>query len=93
MTLHRWAKARDANEPQIVRALEAAGYSVVRIDEPCDLLAGRSGVTHCIEVKTDKGRDTPNQIEHQRTWRGCHHIATEPEALIAELRQCRAKGR
>ena len=93
MTLHRYAKARDANEPQIVRFLLAAGYSVERIDVPCDLLVSRGGTTHLVEIKMPGQKLTPAQQAFQKGHRGCYHVATEPKPLIAELRQCRAKGR
>lgn len=48
------AKRRDKNEPEIVRALEAAGASVTQLDgedgEP-DLLIGYRGATYLQEVK------------------------------------------
>jgi hypothetical protein len=86
------ARQRDANEPQIVRALLAAGYSVERVDVPCDLIVGRGRTTHLVEVKMPGEKLTPTQVRFQQTTRCCYHIATEPEALIDELRQCRAKG-
>ncbi len=86
------AKQRDANEPQIARYLEAAGYSVHRIDVPCDLIVGRSGVTHLVEVKMPGEKLTEPQRVFQDDHRGCIHIATEPEALVADLRRCRARG-
>ena len=86
------AKARDANEPQIVKALEAAGYTVYRIDVPCDLIVGRGRVTHLVEVKMPGEPLTPAQEKFCAKHRGDYHIATEPLQIIAELRQCRAKG-
>jgi hypothetical protein len=93
VSLHRYAKARDANEPQIVRLLETAGYSVERVDVPCDLIVGRGRTTHLVEVKMPGEKLTPAQEAFQAKHRGCYHVVTEGEAAITELRQCRAKGR
>ena len=54
MTLHRYAKARDANEPEVIEWLEAHGYSVERIDVPCDLIVGKARRSHLVEVKMPK---------------------------------------
>jgi len=49
------ANTRDANEPEIVAALRAAGASVERVDTPCDLIVGYRGVTYLVEVKLPAG--------------------------------------
>ena len=51
--MSRFARARDANEPEIVDALRAAGASVSRLDGPGlpDLLVGYQGETFLVEVK------------------------------------------
>lgn len=61
MSLNRYAVQRDANEPEIVEALEAIGAKVIRLDA-FDLLVLYNGI-HMIEVKkrmaqkeTAKGR-------------------------------------
>lgn len=78
----------DANQPDIVAGLRAAGASV----EPLhfagrgvpDLLVGRAGCNYLIEVKTADGILTPDQVSWHAAWAGqvavCHTIA---EALIA----------
>ena len=47
------ARMRDANEPEIVKALEAAGATVTRLNEAGvpDLLVGYQGKTKLLEVK------------------------------------------
>lgn len=47
------ARMRDANEPEIVKALEAAGATVTRLNEAGvpDLLVGYKGKTSLLEVK------------------------------------------
>lgn len=49
----KYARKRDANEKDIVRALEAAGASVTRLGDPGvpDLLVGYQGATFLLEVK------------------------------------------
>jgi hypothetical protein len=39
----RYAKRRDVSEPAIVQAIEAAGWSTWRLDEPADLLCWKAG--------------------------------------------------
>lgn len=70
MSLNRWAARRDANEPAIVDALEACGFSVYRLGKPADLLLGKHGITRIVEVKTDDGELTPAQRDFWSIWRG-----------------------
>lgn len=68
-----WAnKKRDANEPEIIAALEAIGCTVVKLHEPLDLLVGYRGITFMIEVKNPEGRDRlqPDQAAFIATWKG-----------------------
>ncbi len=73
---------RDANEPEIVDALERVGATVARLSGKGlpDLLVGFRGVNYAIEVKdgskvpSDR-RLTPDQVEWHRTWRGQVDIA------------------
>jgi Holliday junction resolvase len=62
-TLRRAAR-RDANEAQIVTALEQMGFSVERVNSPGipDLLLSRAGQWYVAEVKTKDGRPTAAQI-------------------------------
>lgn len=64
-----FASRIDANQPAIVKALEAAGVSVQPlslIGKGCpDLLAGFNGLTVLIEVKRDYSYDRgPRGVEH-----------------------------
>lgn len=78
MSLHRHAAARDANEPEIVHALEAIGATVLRLPKPVDLLVGYRGQTFLLEVKLPAGpkggtKDrtlTDAQVEFFNAWRG-----------------------
>lgn len=64
MSLNRYATRRDANEPQIIEALEAAGATVFRLERPVDLLVGYRGRTLLLEVKRPLG---PKGGEKDRT--------------------------
>lgn len=84
MSLNRYAKARDANEPGIIKALERAGATVLRLDEPCDLLVGFRGRNHLLEVKNPKGKDrvTVKQATVFAWWRGTIHVVRTPEEAV-----------
>lgn len=62
------AARRDANEPEIVRALQAVGCDVWRVSGPGlpDLLVRRAGRLYAFEVKTGRGRRTAAQ--EQSDW-------------------------
>lgn len=69
------ARKRDANEPQIVRALEQIGVAVQKISAPgfADLICWHphEGL-RLLEVKGLKGKLTPLQIEHRQDgWPVC----------------------
>ena len=51
MTLARHAKRRDANEREVIEALEACGAYVHTLDLPCDLLVGFKSRWWLLEVK------------------------------------------
>ena len=82
-------RKRDANEPEIVTALKAAGCGVKRLDFPdeegvFDLLVGRPGLNMLMEVKTAIGRLSPGQVQFQETWPGPLCVVRSPiEALQA----------
>jgi Holliday junction resolvase len=61
---------RDANEQEIVNALEAHGFSVKRLDTPVDLLLGKFGHTWIAEVKVEGKKLNANQVEFFKDWRG-----------------------
>ena len=77
----RRAARRDANEPEIIAALEAAGATVLQADA-VDLIVGYKGVTLLMEVKTATGRMEPSQKFLQATWRGQYAVVrTVDDAL------------
>lgn len=63
---------RDVNELEIIRALEWAGATVVRLSAKGvpDLLVGIDNQTYLLEVKTDKGALTTDQTVFFSTWAG-----------------------
>jgi hypothetical protein len=63
LSLHRRNPRRDANEPEIVEALEAVGAEVWKLSGTGlpDLLVRFRGRLHAGEVKTRKGRLTAAQ--------------------------------
>ena len=72
MTNLRHNPKRDANEPEIVAALEQLGASVERLngkDIP-DLLIGFRYRNFLAEVKSDHGTLSPGQIDWHSSWRG-----------------------
>lgn len=63
MSLHRRNPRRDANEPEIIEALEARGAEVTQISgrgAPDLLVRFRRGLW-AFEVKTEKGKRTKEQ--------------------------------
>ena len=94
MSQRRHDASRDANELEIVRALETVGATVQRLNESgCpDLLVGYGGADYLLEVKLPLGarggsKDrilTDRQQEWWREWRGAEPniVRTEEEALF-----------
>jgi hypothetical protein len=95
MTLNRYAARTDANQAQIVKALEAAGCVVWVIRQPVDLLVGRGSRTLLMEVKDgskppSRRKTTPVQTSFLATWNG------GPVAVVTDvesaLRAVKAMG-
>lgn len=86
MTLRRAAKV-DANQAEVVEALRKCGIQVEIIGFPVDLLcADQKGVMHLVEIKTEDGRLTRQQVEFIARWPSPVHIVRGPqEALRAVL--------
>lgn len=85
----RWAAKRDSNEPEIVKALERAGWTVVKVSDKGvpDLLCFRRGVVKMLEVKGPDGALTPAQVETFTRIHAAlvtvHVVRTPEEALMA----------
>lgn len=81
----RYAAKRDANEGQIVDALEAAGCDVLRSTD-IDLIVGHAGASYLLECKvpgrTSESRLRPLQKRLRASWRGHYAIVTTPEEAL-----------
>ena len=85
----------DDNQPSIVKALRAAGYSVQplsAVGKGCpDLLVGRFGRTFLLEVKNRDGNSpaqralTAQQVEWHKAWRGHVVVVHTPEEALEAL--------
>ena len=79
-------KARkDLNQDSIVASLRGVGATVYVTNNPAlpDLVVGYRGRNFLLEVKGDKGRLTPDQVEFFDTWRGQAEVVhNEKEALL-----------
>lgn len=95
MSLNRYAKKRDAAEPEIVSTLIGCGFSVERIDRPVDLLVGFRRRMWAVEVKSgSKGygkRLNANQQAFADGWRGPDVVilrdAQEAQQWASRIRQ------
>lgn len=70
-----YARKRDANEAEIVAALERVGATVAELDKPVDLVVGYRGVNFLLEVKNGNQppswqRMTEDQQRFFDTWQG-----------------------
>jgi hypothetical protein len=75
------AKRRDSNELEIVRALQAVGATVERLDF-VDLIVCFRGGLFLIEVKTATGKLTATQKEKFPNW-PIHIVRDTGAALLA----------
>ncbi len=85
MSLNRFAARRDANESELVRAARQIGAQI-EYAGPLDFWVGWRGQWFPVEVKTAKGKYTPEQIlflarckEHNtpvHTWRTLIDVLT-----------------
>ena len=79
-------KKVDANQPQIVKELRAAGYSV-ELDHD-DILVGHNGRTYWYEIKTGpKAVIKESQEKLLANYQGHYAIVWSTEMIINELEQ------
>jgi len=91
----RYAKKRDANEQEIVRALRQMGVDVYLLDRPLDLLIEFRGEWIVMEVKTEEGTMTQDQKDlFARTKAPTYLVRGVGEALdvLAQRRKARERG-
>lgn len=84
MSLHRYNPRRDANEKEIIEALRSHGCSVRQLSVKGlpDLIVGYRGQNFVMEVKTEKGKLTPDQEQTINNWMGEIHIVRTPEEAL-----------
>lgn len=85
MSLARYAKCRDRNEPEIIEALRKHGAIVYQLDRPVDLLVGYDRQTWLIEVKQPGGKLTEGQDEFFDAWPGRGGIAAVVRSVSEAL--------
>lgn len=82
----RRAARTDANHAEIREAFRALGCSVVdlsRVGAGCpDLLVGHGGENWLIEVKTEKGELTADQIKFRDAWRGHWYVVRSVDEVV-----------
>ena len=68
----KYAKARDLNEPEIIKALEAIGCEVEQLDNLVDLVTLYRGRVRFIEVKNPDGLnvESEEQVKFFELWPG-----------------------
>ena len=77
-------KKVDANQPQIVKELRAAGYSV-ELDHD-DILVGHNGRTYWYEIKTGpKAEIKESQKKLLADFKGHYKIVWTTEMIVNEL--------
>lgn len=89
LSMSKWRKAAkiDANQPAIVKELNAMGYSVALGHD--DILVGAHGKTFWFEIKTDaKAQVKDSQKKLIKEWRGHYAIVWTTEMILKELEQC-----
>jgi len=88
MSIARYAAKRDANEAQLVDALQRLGWSVLKVSEPGapDLVCGRGAALVLVEVKGDKGQLRASQRRFRERWRGPAPVVVRTLADVEALR-------
>ena len=91
---------RDANEPEIIAALESAGATVEQLPTGKgvpDLLVGYEGKNYLIEVKTAKGHLNCKQFKWHCAWSGQVEVVYTPQQALDAIGmdlddRCRSAG-
>lgn len=81
-----YARSIDANQTEIIHALEQIGATVRTLQLEAqglpDIIVGHAGVNYLLEIKTEDGELTPAQVEFFIAWKGQKAIIrTAVEAL------------
>lgn len=78
----RRAAKTDANQQAVIERLREIGAKVRYIKEPVDLLVGYRNRTIPLEVKTEEGRLTKQQVEFIAEWPAPVIVARDPEEAV-----------
>ena len=86
--MRRYANRRDANEREIIDALEDIGCSVMQLNLPVDLLVGYRARNFLLEVKDgskppSRTKKTRQQKEFMAGWNGQVRVVDNVEDAIA----------
>uniref|UniRef100_A0A6M3JHY0 VRR-NUC domain-containing protein n=1 Tax=viral metagenome TaxID=1070528 RepID=A0A6M3JHY0_9ZZZZ len=86
--MRRAAKV-DANQPEIVQALERCGCTVLSLAPMgrgvCDLLVGLRWRNVLLEVKGPKGKLTPDQRTFLAAWKGEWYVVDSVGAALKAM--------
>lgn len=86
MSINRYAKRRDMNEPELVEAARRVGLKVFVTSELGDWIAQYGRLQRLVEVKTEAGKLTDAQC--RRKQQGLHaHIVRSVDDVIELRRQ------
>jgi Holliday junction resolvase len=91
VSIPRYAARVDATQAEIVEAIRKAGWNVVQLKHPVDLLCDKNGVIKLLECKTPKGKRSPKlklRKDQQAQAEFCRrtmtpYVTTAEEALRA----------
>ncbi len=72
----------DANQKEIVAALEKIGCTVYIIGRPVDLVVGRTALNWLMDCKSEKGTLTPFQKDFFRDWKGQVRVVRSAEEAV-----------
>lgn len=92
MSLNRHAAKADANQPEIVAALRAAGFVVWHIGWPVDLLVGCGRAWLPMEIKAGKENEnklTSDQRKFIAVGGGPISVVTDAEGAVRAARSIR----
>lgn len=89
------AKKVDQNQSSIVEALRKMGASVVSLHEHGggvpDLLVGMLRQNYLIEIKTEKGTFTRDQVDFYEKWRGSVVVLRSVDDAVKWVSSIRGK--
>ena len=81
MTLNRYAKRRDANEPELVAAARRIGLKVWITSELGDWLVQYGKLQRLVEVKTEDGKLSESQAKRKQQGLNAYVVRTVDDVL------------